>query len=329
MSELRQDPVRGEWVYYAANRRNKPYDFKWRQVSSRRAGGDCAFCPGHEGETPAAVYQDGPNGAWTVRVFENRYPAVAEAEPDFVPDGFYRNVPGLGRHEVLVDTADHGGVLHEFPLEHIQKILWVLQERMREIQKDPRVMYVQIFKNCGPEAGASIAHSHWQLLGAPVPGKEQQDALDHARAYRAAHDSCLFCDIVAKELAEGGRVVAQNQSFLAFTPYASRSAFELWIISKTHIASFVDFSEAQRESFGALFYDILRRLPRLRDGLGYNICFQDVPRGAGLGRVFHWYCRIVPRIGAPAGFEFGTGNRINPVTPEAAAEIYRQLGEEL
>lgn len=328
MSELRQDPVSGEWVFFASNRRRRPYDFTMRKIVPKEPGKACAFCPGHEAETTETIFQNRPGKDWSIRVFSNMYPAVHREAPDFAADDFYRNVPGLGLHEVLVDTPDHEGRLHDFTMAHFQEVLEVLQTRCRAIRGAEEVAYVQVFKNCGPDAGASIAHSHWQLLGTPVLGKVQADQQARSLEYLEKTGHCMVCDMLQKEQRDGRRIIAENAGFLAFAPYASRSSFEVWVAAKTHVASFADFEAEQRRALGDLLLPILKCIPKLRDGVGYNICFQDAPKGAAYEDTFHWYCRLLPRIGAPAGFEYGTGNRINPVLPEFAAAKYRELRAE-
>lgn len=177
MSQLRKDVVSGDWVIFASNRRKKPYQFKKRSITPSDVNSDgCPFCPGHEEETPDKIYQNGEDGKWDIRVFRNLYPAVDTDSYEKNCEDFYTSEAGLGIHEVLVDTPNHLDAPEDFSVEHIWEVLKVLKLRFNAISSEEFIKYVQIFKNNGPEAGASIAHSHWQIMGVSVVPIEQEKA---------------------------------------------------------------------------------------------------------------------------------------------------------
>ena len=128
MSEFRRNPFTGEWTLYAENRKNRPYEFTWSKPE-RKTGEKCPFCRGHESWTTPAVYQDGANGVWSIRVFPNMYPAVSASGFYSERESFYEQTVGTGRHEVLVDTSTHGETIDEFSLGHMQEVLMVLRMR--------------------------------------------------------------------------------------------------------------------------------------------------------------------------------------------------------
>lgn len=314
MSEFRRNPFTGEWTLYAQNRKQRPYQFQWRTVNQKEDI-DCPFCIGKEASTTPAIYQDGADGAWHVRVFPNMYPAVDTEIAQVSKETFYEQVIGGGQHEVLVDTPKHGQTIDQLSDQEIFHILQVLQMRYHSIRENPETKYVQIFKNCGAEAGMSIQHSHWQIMGVPiVPERIRKMIL------LGMQTGCKFCDMIAYEQQQKNRIAAENQEFLAIAPYASRFPYELWILPKTHMTSFSELTREHLQYLASLLQYLLPKVKTLRANVGYNICLMDAPKS---GEDFHWHLQILPRIGGFAGFEHATDCFINTVLPEDAARYYQ------
>lgn len=323
MSEIRQNILTGEWTIYASNRFGKPYDFKkhpTREAVERK----CPFCPGNEHMTPEPVYSDGEDGNWTIRVFPNLYPALSCENAKDNDDLFYTSVCGIGHHEVVVDTPDHTKNIHDLTAEEINKVLLVIRERYADMKKRDGVKYVQVFKNSGPEAGASINHSHWQIIGGSLGGLQQDLERINCDGYFDKNGSCLMCDMIKHEKTENKRVVAENERFIVFVPFASKAAFELYIVPKEHINGYENMDDEHIKDFAYILKPILDKVQKLFKGLSYNICFQDIVEG-DRKETRHWYARILPRIGTYAGYEFGTGTFINPIIPEFAADKYNDM----
>lgn len=315
MSEFRINPLTGEMTLYAENRKNRPYEFHHAIQTKQPDSTNCSFCGGHEAWTTEAVYQDQPDDAWQIRVFPNLYPAVSEDSREFSErEDFYEQATGRGRHEILVDTREHSRTIDTFTAEHLARVLAVLQVRSRDIASDATIAYVQIFKNCGPSAGMSIRHSHWQIMGIPVVPRRVRSMVGKMQT-----EDCLLCKILSYEQEKGRRIAGETAHFSAFAPYASRFPYELWIAPKTHQAHFTGLSEAERQELSELLLRLLQRLAAVQEEVGYNICVMDAPRSED----FHWHIEILPRIGGFAGFEYATDCFINLVLPEKAAAYYR------
>ena len=323
MSEIRQNILTGEWTIYASNRFGKPYDFKKhpkREAVERK----CPFCSGNEEMTPEPVYANGKDGEWTIRVFPNMYPALSCENLSETNESIYTSICGMGHHEVVVDTDDHKLNIHDFTYEQMADVFWVLRERYIDIKNRDGVNYVQVFKNCGPEAGASINHSHWQIIGAALGGLQQMLENKNCNEYFDKNGRCLICDMIKHEKDEGKRIVAENDKFVAFVPFASKAAFEVFIVPKEHITGFEQMDRQMTDSLAGIFKTMLVKVKNIFPGISYNITFQDSVKGDRC-ETKHWYARIIPRIGTYAGYEFGTGSFINPILPEFAAEKYNNM----
>ncbi|MBR5468061.1 MAG: galactose-1-phosphate uridylyltransferase [Firmicutes bacterium] len=322
MSQMRKNIITGEWVIVAGNRYKKPYAYKHSRTAKENCTTVCPFCVGNEEMTTEERYRVEENGAWQVRVFKNKYPAVDDEVFETSDDMFYTFEEGKGFHEVLVDTPVHGQEPHTFSTEKMCQVLRAISDRVELIKTMDGIKYVQVFKNNGPMAGASIAHSHWQIIGIPLVPMEQERSLISFEKYMKEKGKCLLCDMLEHEKEENVRIVYENDDFAVFIPYAAKFCFELYIVPKRHMKAFSDMTDSEFMSLADALKDTMHGVTLLREEISYNVCLQDAPKECG--GEYHWYIRIIPRIGALAGFEHGTSCYINPMMPEDAARTMRE-----
>lgn len=331
MPELRRDPVSGGWVIIAPERANRPLR---PQPAVDPTGGDgCPFCPGNEGETPPEILAirppDGlPNAPdWKVRVFPNRYPAlVAGASSKGGGRGLFQSKAGTGVHEVVVETADHVRSLTELDDEEVALALGIFRERLRSHRGRKELAYSLLFKNVGPDAGASIEHTHAQIIGTPVvPGVIDQEARAARRQWRDRR-RCIFCEMMRLEASAARRMVSATEAFVALCPFASRFPLEFWILPTSHAPDFDTLPDALVGPLASLLRRLLARVEREMGCLRYNVLFHTAPFRRKEDDSFHWHIEVLPRIGTEAGFEWGSGLHVNPIPPEDAAARLRGGG---
>jgi UDPglucose--hexose-1-phosphate uridylyltransferase len=337
MPELRKDPVVGRWVIISTERSRRPTNFL--VAAKGKSSGFCPFCPGNEDKTPPAVYAARPDSApvnapgWTVRVVPNKFPALQiEGGLDRRGEGLYDKMNGVGAHEVVIESPDHQMELADLAVEDIYQVLLAYRERIIDLHKDKRLRYVLIFKNHGEQAGATLEHTHSQLIATPIIPRFLQEELEGARRYYELKERCVFCDIVQQETAghNGGRVVATNDRFVALEPFAPRFPFETWILPLRHDASYQmtdDLNEYR--DLAALLKDTLQRLNRALDRPPYNFVLHTAPVSDGDLEYYHWHLEIMPNLTRIAGFEMGSGFHINPTPPEDAAQYLREIAAEV
>ncbi len=321
MPEIRKDPVFGRWVIIASERGLRPNEF--RPAAGGGAGHVCPFCPGSEDLTPPSIYTlPAAGGGWRLRVVRNKYPAlVSEGSPDSRRDGIYDSMDGMGFHEVVIETPEHGLTLERMPAEAVADVIRTFMLRVREIKKDPRIKYVMIFKNHGRNAGASLQHPHSQIIAMPMAPLRVQQEIDGAADYLTERGTCVFCDIVREETAFKKRIVAGNADFLAVAPYASRFSFETWILPRSHSSHFEDMPETLAPALAEVLKTALGKLSASLGDLSYNLIVHTMPVQDPAAEHYHWHIEIMPKLSHVAGFEWGTGFYINAVSPEEAAEI--------
>ena len=337
MPELRKDPVVGRWVIISTERSRRPTNFQ--DVQHERTTGFCPFDPGNEDKTPPEVFafrKDGtaPNTpGWQVRVVPNKFPALQiEGTLDRRGEGLYDKMNGVGAHEVVIETPDHDQDFADLPIEHMVLVLKAYRERMNDLHRDRRFRYVLIFKNHGAGAGATLEHSHTQLIATPIIPKILQEELEGARRYYELKERCVFCDMIQQDTADnnGRRVVTQNDRFLVIEPFAPRFPFETWILPRRHDSSYQIVSdEEEYVDLASILKDTLQRLNQALDRPPYNFVIHTAPVSDGDLESFHWHLEIMPKLTRVAGFEIGSGFYINPTPPEDAAQYLREIAIEV
>ena len=353
MSSLRQDSLTGRWVIIAAQRQGRPNEFRDRlqQMPEQPTTSDqCPFCPGREDQTPAEVMASGrasempANGpGWRVRVVPNKYPAVqSDAKTtEILPSTLMRTQGAAqGGHEVVICCPRHQDSLGTLPADHLAEILSTVRQRMVALaQQQSSARYVLAFGNQGPEAGATLAHAHLQIITTPVVPAVVVDKIENFIRHKKSTGRCLLCDSLADEEADGARLIASNNTWAALAPWASRFPCEMRLIPRRHCPTMLDISPEEVADLAALMSLCLKGLNNHAPGAGYNVVIHNTPlaaegrRGYGNERfdglsnntpdVFHWHVEILPRLTRQAGFEAGTGFAINSLPPEEAAVILR------
>jgi UDPglucose--hexose-1-phosphate uridylyltransferase len=330
MPELRRDPIVGRWVIIATERAHRPQDTSRLRPAPAPAA-LCPFEPGQEDKTPREVYVSGrpptspPNSpGWKVRVVPNRYPALMiEGDLDREPVGIYDRMNGIGAHEVVIETPEHGRDLADLSDAEVAEVLLAFKARVLDLKNDQRFRYVLLFKNHGAHAGATLEHAHSQLIALPVTPRQVAEEVAGARGHYDHRERCIFCDIVLQERKDRTRLVSENDEFVVLAPFAPRSPFETWIVPRRHESNF----EAEpRERLGQCASALRSTLKRLAVALGdpaYNFIVHSNPLREPPSPSYHWHIEVMPALTQVAGFEWGSGFHINPVPPEEAAEFLR------
>jgi UDPglucose--hexose-1-phosphate uridylyltransferase len=263
---------------------------------------------------------------WQLRVISNKYPALKiEGELHREGEGIFDKMSGIGAHEVIIETPDHQRDLVDLPLDGVQKVIWAYRERVVDLRRDSRFKYVMVFKNQGEAAGASLEHAHSQLIATPVVPKRVFEELEGSQRYYDYKERCLFCDIIRQETRWETRVACETDQFVALQPFAARFPFETWILPKRHGNSFADIGDSELQDFARILKTVLAKLREALSDPPYNYSLHtDALHGNGQD-FYHWHLEIIPKLTRVAGFEWGTGFYINPVSPEEAAAYLRQI----
>jgi UDPglucose--hexose-1-phosphate uridylyltransferase len=331
MPELRKDPLVGRWVIIATERAKRPLLPRGEKPPPALAGSLCPFCEGQEDKTPGEIlaYRDRhsrPNErGWRIRVVPNKFPALhVEGELAKRGEGMYDRMNGIGAHEVIIESPQHKESLTEIDVANVRDMLWVYRDRLVDLKKDGRLLYGMLFKNVGTAAGASLEHTHSQLIVTPVVPISVVEEMEGAKTYFGYRGRCLFCDMIHQESEAGRRIVLDSAHFLALCPFASRFPFEVMILPKNHASHFENITRPEVDDLGGFLQTVLGKLESALDKPAYNYIVHTAPFDAAPRPEYHWHLEIIPRLTRVAGFEWGTGFYINPVPPEQAAEFLQE-----
>lgn len=336
MSEFRCDPITGRQVIIAPQRSRRPIAAFSGSESKREPGpayeAGCPFCAGNEAMTPPELLALGSGGVsadergWQVRVVPNRYPAVERTQER--PRANDSASAGYGAHEVLVESPLHNRQPGSFPPGQMELVIEALHRRGEALAGDPKLHYLQFFRNYRSGAGASLEHPHSQIIALPFVPPLLRRELEQTRKLYLAGGGCPFCRLLEEECVLMERIIALNESFSAFIPYAARSPFESWILPRRHGASFLGTGAEERAALAAILERVLRALAQALDDPPYNYYLHAAPLRSPPLPYYHWHIEIHPRVGINAGFEMGSGVYINEIVPEEAARFIREKGRD-
>lgn len=315
-----------EYCIIASERGKRPSDFASEKPV--RSVSDCVFCAGNEDKTPlaTAVYKEGgvlvdTEGSlvtgWDIRCIPNLFPALSP-KPAILPEDLavsqWSIQEGFGYHEVIVESSIHGRMISDFSDDEMSLLMRVYRDRVSHYRSQDGIEHVSLFKNWGERAGASLDHTHSQLIALPIlpPSlKREQDAI-HAAS------GCPYCDIVGTE-SESVRLLYENSGAVAICPHFSMSPFEVWILPKQHVNHLANCTDEMLRLIGDAIRFVVSRYDVVLGSPSYNYMFHGIFDDDS----YHLNVRLHPVLSTPAGFEKNTGIYINTVVPEAAASYLK------
>ncbi len=332
-SEFRYDPLTGDWTVIASGRAKRPETFQSNKKKRKKEIDNCPFCNPenlkYKTEVITNNHQVAPDddlpSDWKVVSIPNKFPAfLPEDDLNQKTKGPYKKMNAVGFHEVIV-TRGHKKAMGMMSIECVKAVFQMFRNRFSVLKKKKNVNYISIFHNHGKGAGASINHPHSQLITTPLIDIDLKNNLRIAKEYEEKKSSCLLCDIRDLEKNEGSRVVYENPEFLVFCPYASKTAFQLMIVPKKHMAKFEEIPETHLEFLADSFQQALAKINKGVGDPDYNFYLHTAPCDGRSHDYYHWYWTILPRTSSFAGFEFGAKMEISTVKPEVAAKYLKKI----
>ncbi|MBN2347011.1 MAG: DUF4931 domain-containing protein [Candidatus Aminicenantes bacterium] len=327
MPELRKDPITGTWVIISEERKKRPKYYEIVVNKDISIPENCPFCPGNEGMTPPETHAlrsghspaNGPG--WELRAVPNKFPALrVEGTLRKSGEGLYDKISGIGAHEVIIETPEHRKTWFDNDAAMIRNTLLAAKSRIIDLKKDTRFKYIMVFKNFGPTAGATLSHSHSQLIALPVVPLRVQEEIEGARAHFERKERCIFCDIIQYENEAERRLLAENEHVIVLAPYAPRFSFELAAYPKRHESAFENISDPELDGLSAILAETLGQVGRLLSRPDFNLIIHNAPCQNSVADFYHWHIEFMPVLARVAGFEWGTGFYINPISPEESVQ---------
>ena len=312
-SEMRRDPLTGEWIAMAAHRQTRTY---------KPPEGACPLCPStpeFAGEIPDADYD--------VVVFQNQFPSFTPGTGDLsTVDDMYPSAPARGRCEVVCFTSDHNTSFGQLSPRKVRTVVDAWADRTAALNAAPGVEQVFCFENRGEEIGVTLHHPHGQIYGYPVVTPRTATMLAEAARDESEHGRPLLGDVLAAERASGRRVLVDSEHWTAYVPAAARWPVEVHVAPRRQVPDLPALTGTERDDFATTYLEVLRRLDGLYDGpLPYIAAWHQAPTRTG--RDLSWLHlevfsvrRSADKLKYLAGSESGMGAWINDVTPERIAD---------
>lgn len=274
----------------------------------------CPFCEGREGATPPETFAIGPPGraadapGWRVRVVPNKFPAFGPWSDQGDRGGLFARRAALGRQEVVIHSPRHLRTLADLSSRELEQVAEAWQARARAAQEQG-FPYMQVLVNEGRAAGASLQHSHSQLVWL----EEEPPLVEQERRAQEAEGGCVLCRVLAEELKHRIRVVSERDGLVLLCPFAGRQPYELLVAPRA-----CESTPFESPLLGAALGLAAEGLRRLRVAEG------RVPVNIWLHPGGHWHFEVVPRLTVLAGLELGSGYFVNTMAPESAAGVLRE-----
>lgn len=295
--------------------------------------------------TENELYRYPREGGWQIRIFPNKYPALRiEGNPfcadgvtlDIKEDGPWGEMQATGAHEVVVESPNHGLEFHHFSPELTAQVFLAVCERYHDLRRDRRMNYFFYFRNTGEHSGRSLRHPHSQIVAATEAYDKYSEVLTEFCQFLAKFGKCLYCAHLEKiertKTAPGSLLIAENDCYIAFAPYAPEFRFETWVMPRQDYCrgSFAHTLENHllRVRLGEILREVAQRITAVYKPLhvepSYNMGLYTAPYNVDTHiQSFHWHIRIFPRgLKTDASFELTTGLPIPEILPEYyAAEM--------
>jgi len=336
MPEIRRDPVTKSWSIIATERAKRPESSLAKHLISDdeiKHDPACFFCEGNEHATPPEVlayrYENKSSDApgWNLRVVPNKFAALNLNEDFHVNQANPLKVSGYARGaaEVIIESPYHTRNLALQSADHIAFVLKAYRDRYLSLSMEKSIKYISIFRNNGQQAGASIVHPHSQIIATPVIPASITNELYGANDYYESSGRCVYCDIIKTELKDRARIISENENFIAFAPFASRTPFETWIMPKSHSPRYQDLNDSQIHQLSEIWKAALYKIYAGLENPPYNYFIHTSPTQKKVDKYYHWHMELVPKLTVAAGFELGTGMYINIAIPEDCADYLRSI----
>jgi UDPglucose--hexose-1-phosphate uridylyltransferase len=261
----------------------------------------CPFDEGREGATPPETFAIGPPGrppdtpGWRVRVVPNKFPAFGPWPRDGDRlEGLFARRAAVGRQEVVVHSPRHVRTIADLGVRELELVAEAWQGRAAAA-REAGFDYVHALVNEGPGAGASLPHTHSQLVWL----EEVPPLIAQEHELMKASGGCVLCTMLAEERSQRMRVIEERDGVILLCPFAGRQPYEMLVAPL----------DCEEDPFTSATL-------RVAEG--------PVSLNIWLHAGGHWHLEILPRLGVLAGVELGAGYFVNTMAPESAAGVLRE-----
>ena len=332
--EERWHPLREEWVIIAAHRQDRPWSGETLATEEKTLPefvDDCYLCPGNQRISGKV----NPDYKQTF-VFDNDHPSVdIDAPENVVPrSAVYRARPARGISRVVCYSPKHNLTLTEISIPEIEILMRVWQEQYLDLGARSEIEHVLIFENKGEAVGVSNPHPHCQIYANNFVFKTIANEVQASQTHLAETGKVLFQEIIKAEQSDGKRIIAENDTAIAFVPYFARYAYEVFVAPKAAHPHIATMSDIEISEFAIVLKTVLVKLDNLwRMPFPYVMVLHQAPTDGGDHNGFHFHIEFHPPLRKPnllkylAGPEIGGGNFLSDTSPEEKAAELQSMSD--
>ncbi len=327
MAEFRKDVITGEWTIISEERSKRTGSFITGNADKYE--GECPFCIGKEKLTPKEIIHfdydgnvsDKKNDDWLVRIIPNKFPALSKSEnTKIITQGIFDTMGGFGLHEIIVNNPHHISRFNSLSKENIKVIVKAYIKRINDLKKNEKIKSIILLLNQGKTAGASLEHTHSQILALPLIPPFLKKEMTGMINFFNNHNHCAMCTMIEHEKTIGERLIYEDDFFLLFTPFASKNPYEIWVAPKRHMSDFEMMDLKEINSFSKCLKLITNCFYHEMSDPPFNYYIHTSSSLKDTSNYYHWHFEFLPRLTISAGFEMATGQYICIVSPEKAAK---------
>ena len=333
--EKRWHPLRREWVVYAAHRNTRPWNFAARQqtVSDLEYDPGCYLCPGNK-----RVNGDVNPEYKEIYIFENDHPVVGLNAPNPETDdlsrydGLYRKAKAQGIAKVVCYDPRHNVTLSDVHPKQVTAVFKALREEMKFFREHPAIRSVLIFENKGEIVGVSNPHPHCQIYATDFVFNVVEKELAAMYAYQQEKHQNIFEAIIAAEKKDEIRIIAENDTAIAFIPFFARFAYETYIFPKKRHETLITMNDEEIAGLASVFQEVTKRFDKnFQVSFPYILAFAQAPVDDGSYEGYHMHLIICPPLRQPglmkylAGPETGADTFMADTIPEQKAAELRNI----
>ena len=292
----RFNPLTGEWILVSPHRTKRPWQGKTEQPpleDQPRHDPGCYLCPGNT----RAGGEVNPDYSGTFS-FTNDFAALLPDTPDGrVNNGLLTAESERGLCRVICFSPRHDLTLPLLGIPALEGVVTTWMREYTDLGSRDFINYVQVFENKGAIMGCSNPHPHGQVwCNQTIPDLPRKE-LETQAAYQRDHGTCLLCTYLEKELSEGERVVAQNDSFAVVVPFWATWPFEVMVLPKKHMTSIGELSPSQVTDFAKILEATTIRYDNLFEtSFPYSMGIHQSPTDGAKHDYWHFHLHFFPPL---------------------------------
>ncbi len=321
MPELRKNYLGDKWIVFAPERAKRPSSFtktdEYKVVH-------CPFCPGNEHMCPPEIMRYEKDGKWILRSIFNKFP-LFEGKGEFSKKEkeSFISAKAIGQHEVIIESRKHSSFnIGHRSNEELSTVIKSYVDRYKELSKREEVKYVFIYKNHKGEGGASVTHPHSQVIAMPIIPPRVRSELEISKKYYEKNNISPYAAIAIRER-KSKRFVYENETFMLFTPFASLRPYQMFILPKKKVKSFLDFDDKLIDDLSDILNKVLHTNYQIMEDPPFNYYFHHWPCDGNEYPYYSFHVEIFPKLTTRGGLEKGAGMYANTLPPEEGAKILR------